>query len=60
MADAVNVERVVGFIEEGITLHHTTIVVDEGIFHDGIQPTFQIGVFGELGVVGEGLQVGFL
>ena len=52
--------KVFGCINEGIPSHHPVVLGDEGVLHDGVEPSLEVGAIGKLLTVGNGLEHGLL
>ncbi|MFM7055231.1 MAG: RNA polymerase sigma factor [Bacteroidota bacterium] len=51
----VDVVLVFGIIREYITVNHSTVVVDENVFHHGVEPSFEVGALSKFVFVPERL-----
>ena len=56
----VDVMQIVGSIDECVPSYHAVVLGNEGILHDRIQPSLQIGARGELLAVGDCFEHGLL
>ena len=52
--------EIVGGVDHGGRAHALAVVVDEDVAHDGEDPSFEVGVVGELVLIVESFECGVL